>query len=190
MDSNDHSGSGENGEKTKTTEKPKRQSAYRLPEEAVKEGEAEPGVEAEAADEPQAEAPLLGGGFADSIRDTFRQYIIEHVAPPEKSEGPINVNVDLAFLKEHGVPLVNTLVQSLAKAIVPSKLELPLAKSRSAEAEAEEEKPSAKDTAPENSAPEKEGEAQDVDVAVNFDLGNFLKSLLQPRAVPPTEPEK
>lgn len=179
----------------KPTKGRKRTSAYKLDESTKKEKEKpEPDagqatedsaapdeaavddnvVDLDEAREAAAEEPGLLDGLGSHVRKTVREYLVDNVVPEGQTSGNMNINVDAAFLKEHGPKLIGSIAQSLFKAVVPNKLEMsvPL-KDESAAEEAEK--------------PTEDDGGGDANMSVNLDLGNFFKSLF---AGPKTEVEK
>ncbi len=127
------------------------------------------GEAAPAGDAPTEPAVAEAAPLSDLVRDAFAVYLDKSGARAEYGD---HVNVDLAFLKAHGVPMVATLFRELATRLVPQdlKLDVPLVP-----------RPLAPDTA----APPPEGAARPV--SVNLDLGGIIGRMFAPK---PPEPPK
>jgi hypothetical protein len=136
---------------------------------------ADPSPEAPGADETGAASPdaaedrgATDNALGDVVKQAFADYLDKSGARAQYGD---HVNVDLAFLKAHGVPMVSMLFRELATRLVPQdlKLELP---PRPAEP-----------TAPELSARSAAEPAPDDGprpVSVNLDLAGILGRLFRP----------
>jgi hypothetical protein len=130
---------------------------------------------AEAGDAPPTGAAsenLIG----ETLRESFRDFVLKNVVP-EGQKGRVDVNLDADFLRKHGTQLIASLMEGVAKAILPDAVNVPLA--------AKADKPKTEPAAEAASAPAAEGAEGaegDVDIAVKFDAMSFLKTLLAPAA--------
>jgi hypothetical protein len=140
------------------------QAAAAAPEAASPEATA---PEADVGGQPE-DATVEAAPLSDLVREAFAVYLDKSGARAEYGD---HVNVDLAFLKAHGVPMVATLFRELATRLVPPdlKLDVPLAPRQ----------PPPTDAAAPEGGPRP--------VSVNLDLGGILARMFTPK---PPEPPK
>ena len=131
----------------------------------------------------RAGAPTDTAPLTELVRDAFAVYLDKSGAREQYGD---HVNVDLAFLKAHGVPMVTTLFRELATRLVPPDLKLDVPLTPRPPASASE---AAQPPAPDGSQRP---------LSVNLDLGAILGRMFAPRppdsgppaAKPPESPHE
>jgi hypothetical protein len=148
---------------------------------------AQPSVSASSILPPELQARLGG-----KIKDAFNSYVEENVHA-RTPEGGVDVNVDLDFIREHGKPMISTLLRSVAEALIPKgEVDIPtvlknaFAPPKAAPAapatEGQEQAAEAVSDAIDGAAAQgSEGEAKQAGVSVKLNFGNLLRSLFAPK---------
>ncbi|PIE18273.1 MAG: hypothetical protein CSA66_04885 [Proteobacteria bacterium] len=96
------------------------------------------------------------GGLADALKRSFTEYVHKHEVVPKQGEQQLNL--DLAFIRDHGGPLVAHMLKDLTKTLLPDNLSFSVP--------ADQTKPEGQDSG---------------GVTINFDLKDALGKLMQPQ---------
>ncbi len=107
------------------------------------------------ADEEPTETPQ--NGIATALRSAFSDYVRENNIAP-KDGAPLNVDLD--FLKDHGAPLVTSLLKSVTSSLLPKDLNFSVPTEGDVDGDGDD----------------------DAKMPVQFDLQDFLGKLFTPPA--------
>lgn len=145
-------------------------------------------------------SPELQNKLGGKIKEAFNQYVEQNVEA-RNAEGGIDVNVDLDFIRQHGKPMMSSIIRSLAEVILPKgELDIPAALKKTFSAQISTDAPAAPAAEGSEAAPaEGSGAAPAAEskqgVSVKLNVANILKNLFTPKpagtpAAPAATPPK